>query len=95
MPARDPYLVGKQQLLIELGFNVGPAGADGYDGPDTQAALTAIKAALKLKPKPTRHQCAACLNALSQAISKGDLTPDAMAMLWRDFDALCGPFRDG
>lgn len=47
-PARDRYgadwVVAAQQKLQRLGYDIGPSGADGYDGTDTQNAVKQLQA---------------------------------------------------
>lgn len=47
-PARDlkgaDWVIAAQQKLIRLGYNLGPSGADGYDGEVTQAAVRDVQA---------------------------------------------------
>jgi hypothetical protein len=47
--ASNPELARAQQQLIKLGYNLGPTGADGINGPFTQAAARAYQAKNNLK----------------------------------------------
>jgi hypothetical protein len=60
---------GIQQALISLGLNVGEAGADDEDGPDTQGAIKAFQRFARLRPTGIADQVTKA--ALAKEIAGG------------------------